>query len=177
MKKTAKIEPDGNSLLLRASAKRLFESLMEQTADRIYIKDKKSRFIAASQALAQMHGFENRHDIEGMTDFDLFTDEHAQQAFDDEQEILQTETALLNKVEKETWADGTVTWVSSNKAPLYLSSGKLAGIIGISRDITAEKIAQEKLAESEHRLRDQNAIMRSDYESAEKVQSLSLIHI
>ena len=40
MKKTAKIEPDGNSLLLRASAKRLFESLMEQTADRIYIKDK-----------------------------------------------------------------------------------------------------------------------------------------
>ena len=96
MKKTAKIEPDGNSLLLRASAKRLFESLMEQTADRIYIKDKKSRFIAASQALAQMHGFENRHDIEGMTDFDLFTDEHAQQAFDDEQEILQTETALLN---------------------------------------------------------------------------------
>ena len=174
MKKTAKIEPDGNSLLLRASAKRLFESLMEQTADRIYIKDKKSRFIAASQALAQMHGFENRHDIEGMTDFDLFTDEHAQQAFDDEQEILQTETALLNKVEKETWADGTVTWVSSNKAPLYLSSGKLAGIIGISRDITAEKIAQEKLAESEHRLRDQNAIMRSDYESAEKVQSLMI---
>ena len=145
MKKTAKIEPDGNSLLLRASAKRLFESLMEQTADRIYIKDKKSRFIAASQALAQMHGFENRHDLEGKTDFDLFTDEHAQQAFDDEQEILQTETALLNKVEKETWADGTVTWVSSNKAPLYLSSGKLAGIIGISRDITAEKIALAKL--------------------------------
>jgi PAS domain S-box-containing protein len=171
MKKTAKIEPDGNSLLLRASAKRLFESLMEQTADRIYIKDKKSRFIAASQELAQMHGFENRHDIEGKTDFDLFTDEHAQQAFDDEQKILQTETALLNKVEKETWADGTVTWVSSNKAPLYLSSGKLAGIIGISRDITAEKIAQEKLAESEHRLREQNAIMRSDYESAEKVKA------
>jgi PAS domain S-box-containing protein len=174
MKKTAKIEPDGNSLLLRASAKRLFESLMEQTADRIYIKDKKSRLIAASQALAQMHGFKNRHDIEGKTDFDLFTDEHAQQAFDDEQKILQTETAMLNKVEKETWADGTVTWVSSNKAPLYLSSGKLAGIIGISRDITAEKIAQEKLAESERRLREQNAIMRSDYESAEKVQSVMI---
>ena len=124
-----------------------------------------------------MHGFENRHDIEGKTDFDLFTDEHAQQAFDDEQEILQTETALLNNVEKETWADGTVTWVSSNKAPLYLSSGKLAGIIGISRDITAEKIAQEKLAESEHRLREQNAIMRSDYEKEQAVVEIGRAHV
>lgn len=174
MKKTAKIEPDGNSMLLRASPKRLFESLMEQTADRIYIKDKKSRFIAASQALADMHGYENRHDLEGMTDFDLFTSEHAQQAYDDEQEILRSEKAIINKIEKETWENRETSWVSSTKAPLYLSSGKLVGIIGISRDVTAEKIAQGKLADSEHRLREQNQIMRSDYESAMKVQSVMI---
>jgi len=175
MKKAAsKIEPDGNSLLLRASAKRLFESLMEQTADRIYIKDKKSRFIACSQALADMHGFKDRHEVEGKTDFDLFTHEHAQQAYDDEQEILRTEKAIINKIEKETWEDRDATWVSSTKAPLYLSSGKLAGIIGISRDVTNEKIAQEKLAQSEQRLREQNQIMRSDYESAKKVQSVMI---
>jgi PAS domain S-box-containing protein len=161
-------------MLLRASAKRLFESLMEQTNDRIYIKDKKSRFIACSQALADMHGFKNRHDLEGLTDFDLFTEEHARQAFDDEQEILKTEKPIISKIEKETWEDGHVSWVSSTKAPLYLSSGQLAGIIGISRDMTKEKIAQERLAESEQRLREQNEIMRSDYESARKVQSVMI---
>lgn len=174
MKKTGKIEPDGNSMLLRASAKRLFESLMEQTADRIYIKDKKSRFIAASQTLADMHDFKDRHELEGLTDFDLFTKEHAQQAYDDEQEILRTEKAIINKIEKETWENKDTTWVSSTKAPLYLSSGKLAGIIGISRDVTSEKHAQIKLAESEQRLREQNEIMRSDYESAMKVQSVMI---
>lgn len=175
MKKEAKnIEPDGNSMLLRASAKRLFESLMEQTSDRIYIKDKKSRFVAASQALATLHGYEDRHDLEGLTDFDFFTIEHAQQAYDDEQEILRTETPIINKVEKETWASGKTTWVSSTKAPLYLSSGKLAGIIGISRDVTNERLAQEKLAKSERRLREQNDIMRSDYRSAQKVQSVMI---
>lgn len=175
MKKAAKtIEPDGNSLLLRASAKRLFESLMEQTSDRIYIKDKKSRFVAASQALAKLHGYENRHDLEGLTDFDFFTIEHAQQAYDDEKEILRTEKPIINKLEKETWEGGKTTWVSSTKAPLYLSSGKLAGIIGISRDVTSERLAQEKLARSEQRLREQNAIMRSDYESARKVQSVMI---
>lgn len=173
MKTAGKIEPDGNSMLLRASAKRLFESLMEQTSDRIYIKDKKSRFVAASQALATMHGFKNRHDLEGLTDFDLFSEEHAQQAFDDEQELMRTEKPMT-KVEKETWVDGDDTWVSSTKAPLYLNSGKVAGIIGISRDVTAEKIAQLRLAESEHRLREQNEMLRSDYESAHKVQSVMI---
>ncbi len=161
-------------MLLRASAKRLFESLMEQTPDRIYIKDKKSRFVAASQALVEMHGFKERHELEGLTDFDLFSHEHAQQAYDDEQEILRTEKPIINRVEKETWDDGSVTWVTSSKAPLYLASGKLAGIIGISRDITAEREAQIKLAESETRLREQNEILRSDYESAHKVQSVMI---
>lgn len=173
-KPVKKAEKKDDSALLRASAKRLFESLMEQTADRIYIKDRKSRFIEASKALAQMHGFKDRHKLGGMTDFDLFSQEHAQQAYDDEQKIMETGEAMVNEVEKETWPDGTVTWVSSSKSPLYLSSGKLAGLIGISRDITAEKIAREKLAVKELRLRVQNETMRSDYDSASEVQRVMI---
>lgn len=147
---------------------------MEQTADRIYIKDKDSRFVVVSKALAEMHGFENRHDLKGLTDFDLFTDEHARQAFDDEQAIIRTGKAMVNVVEKETWEDGSITWVCSNKAPLYLSSGQLVGTIGISRDITAERNTQKRLADSEKRLRKQNDIMRLDYKSAKEVQSVMI---
>lgn len=161
-------------MLLRASAKRLFESLMEQTPDFIYIKDKKSRFVAASKALADFLGFEDRHDLEGLTDFDVLSKEHAETAFQDEQEILRSEKPLIKKEEREISPDGSISWVSSNKSPLYLSSGKLVGTIGISRDITAEKSAQDQLAESERRLREQNQIMRSDYESANKVQSVMI---
>lgn len=174
MKKQANNELDENSMLLKASPKRLFESLMEQTADRIYIKDKQSRFVSVSQALADMHGYADRHELEGLTDFDLFSIEHAQQAFDDEQKIIETGESLINIVEKETWPDGTTTWVTSSKAPLHLNSGKLAGLLGISRDITAEKLAQEKLEKSEQRLREQNEIMSSDYQSAHKVQSVMI---
>jgi sigma-B regulation protein RsbU (phosphoserine phosphatase) len=174
MKQITDTELDKNSMILNASKKRLFESLMEQTADRIYIKDKQSRFIAVSQALAKMHGYSDRHELEGMTDFDLFSIEHAQQAFDDEQKIIETGKPMINIVEKETWPDGSTTWVTSSKSPLHLNSEKLAGILGISRDITAEKIAQEKLEKSEQRLREQNTIMRSDYESAHKVQSVMI---
>ncbi|MGB0258672.1 MAG: PP2C family protein-serine/threonine phosphatase [Coraliomargarita sp.] len=174
MSTTPSQEPDDNSLLLKASAKRLFETLMEQTADRIYIKDRKSRFVTVSQTLAEMHGYKDRQDLEGLTDFDLFSNEHAQQAYDDEQEILRTDTPIINKVEKETWPDGSVTWVSSSKAPLHLTSTSSAGIFGISRDVTAEVVAQEQLARSERRLREQNETMLSDYESAHKVQRVMI---
>jgi len=131
MKKSTHTELDDHSKLLKASPERLFESLMEQTADRIYIKDTNSRFVAVSQALADMHDFTNRHDLEGLSDFDLFSIEHAQQAFNDEQKIIETSQPMINIIEKETWPDGTATWVTSSKAPLTLSSGKVAGILGI----------------------------------------------
>ncbi|MEM7790402.1 MAG: SpoIIE family protein phosphatase [Verrucomicrobiota bacterium] len=170
MKKTPAHESDGNSELLRMSSEKLFETLMEQTADYIYIKDKKSRFITVSQAFADVHNIKDRKEIEGKTDFDFFTDEHAMQAFDDEQTILRTDKPIINKIEKESWHDGKVTWVSTSKAPFHLTSGEIAGIFGISRDVTSEVLARQKLADSEQRLREQNEIMRSDYESAEKVQ-------
>lgn len=174
MKKGSHQNDADNASLIKASPKRLFETLMEQTADRIYIKDKKSRFISVSRELALMHGYKNRHDLEGMSDFDLFSIEHAQQAYDDEQDILHTGKALINKIEKETWLDGSVTWASSSKGPLYLANNELVGTIGISRDITAEKLVEEQLKEREKRLREQNEIMRADYESAKKVQSVMI---
>ncbi len=165
---------DDDHLLLRASAKRLFETLMEETPDRIYIKDTKSRFISVSRMLAEIHGCENRHDLEGKTDFDLFTDEHAQQAYDDEQEILRTGKPIINKVEKETFPDGRIGWASTTKSPVHLQSGRVVGIMGISRDVTAEKLAQEQVARSEARLREQNETMKSDYESARRVQEVMI---
>ncbi|MGC6455683.1 MAG: SpoIIE family protein phosphatase [Coraliomargaritaceae bacterium] len=165
-------KPDKEAKLLKASTERLFTILMEQSADRIYIKDRQSRFVTVSQSLAEMHGFEEPGELEGLTDFDLFSQEHAQQAFDDEKEILRTGKPLVNKIEKETWPDGSISWVTSSKAPLHLDSDESIGIIGISRDITSEFIAQKQLAKSERQLREQNVNMRADYESARKVQSV-----
>ena len=165
---------DETSLLLKASSQLLFETLMEHTADRIYIKDLNSRFIACSLPLARMHDYPDRQSIEGMSDFELFSMEHAQQAYDDEQELLRTEIPIINKLEKETWKNGSITWASSSKAPLYLSCGTLAGIIGISHDVTSEIQAQEKFAASEARLKAQNELMRCDYENARKVQSVMI---
>jgi PAS domain S-box-containing protein len=128
------------------------ETLMDTIPDHIYFKDRQSRFLRINKAQAARFKLSDPAQAIGKTDFDFFTREHAQAAFDDEQEILRTGEPLVGREEKETWPDGSVTWVSTTKQCLRDPLGHVVGTFGISRDITARKLAQEKLRESEERL-------------------------
>ena len=75
----------------------------------------------------------------GKTDFDVFTLEHARQAFKDEQEIIRTGKPIVSIEEKETWPNRPDTWVSTTKMPFKDRKGKIVGTFGISRDITEVK--------------------------------------
>ena len=163
-------DPDAfkaSATLIRSSFKRLFETLLEQTADRIYIKDTQGRFIFASDALARIHGLKQRSEIEGMTDFDFFDHQNAQSFHDEEQEILRSYEPVVNHIVEETWQDGHISWASESKVPLLLESGVAIGILGISRDVTEEHLIKEKLREA-------NETMLADYASAEKVQQVMI---
>lgn len=118
--------------------------LMENLPDFVYFKDTESRFIAVSRSMAQRQGTP-AHEMKGRTDFDLFTEEHAREAFEDEQRIIRTGEPILDKEEKETWPDGSVTWVSTTKLPLRDATGRITGTFGISRDITQRRQQSEAL--------------------------------
>lgn len=127
----------------------LLNSLIEGIPDSIYFKDKESRFIKVNKAMLRKHGFKSDNEIIGKTDFELFGKEHAQQAYEDEQKIIQTGIPIINKEEKEDWADGRTTWVSTTKMPLYNNQGEIIGTFGVSRDITDKVIAEEQIKNSE----------------------------
>jgi PAS domain S-box-containing protein/putative nucleotidyltransferase with HDIG domain len=128
----------------------LLNTLLENVPDYIYFKDIESRFIRTSRAHAKVFGLDDPKDAVGKTDFDFFTEEHARQAYEDEQEIIRTGQPI-SKEEKETWSDRPPTWGLMLKMPLRDKDGKIIGTFGISKDITARKQVEEKL-EQEHNL-------------------------
>ncbi|OFY60487.1 MAG: hypothetical protein A2Y71_05375 [Bacteroidetes bacterium RBG_13_42_15] len=116
----------------------LMEVIMNNLPDHIYFKDQTSRFIRINKALAQFFGLNDPDQAVGKADFDFFTGEHAQQAYEDEQAVIHT-GKLLHIEEKETHHDRPDTWVSTIKMPLRDKEGNITGTFGISRDITARK--------------------------------------
>ena len=127
----------------------LLHTLMDHTPDHIYFKDRESRFIRINRSLAVQFGLENPIDAVNKTDFDFFTREHAQQAYQDEQDVIKTGKPIEGKQEKETWPDEQDTWVSTTKVPIRDREGRIIGTCGISRDITEYYRAQQALRDSE----------------------------
>ena len=127
----------------------LLHSLMESLPDNVYFKDRNSQFVRISRAMADWFGLESPQDAVGRSDDDFFTEEHAKQARDDEQQLMESADPVIGKEEKETWPDGRTTWVSTSKMPLLDREGEVVGTFGISRDITHEKLAMEALQRSE----------------------------
>lgn len=129
----------------------MLRNLMTSTPDNIYFKDRGSRFLKICESNMKYLGLDQAHSIVGKTDFDVFDKEHAQKAFEIEQEIIKTGEPVANLVEREVWPDGRISWVSTTKAPLVDDDGEIIGTFGVSRDITkrvqAEK-ALEKAAEA-----------------------------
>ncbi len=134
----------------------LLQVLMDNIPDSIYFKNKKSQFIRISRNQSKKFKMKDATEAIGKSDFDVFSIEHAQQAYDDEQKIMKTGEPLIEVEERETWQDGSVTWVSTSKVPMLDANRKVTGLVGISRNITKRKIAEQKLKETAIELKRSN---------------------
>ena len=138
----------------RGKEEDLLKAFLEHIPDGVYFKDRDSRFVCISRSLAARFGLKNSDDAINKTDFDMFSEEHARQAFNDEREILRSGKPIVDKEEKETWNDGRETWVLSTKLPLQDGNGNIIGTMGISRDITERKRVELELEKYRTQLED-----------------------
>ncbi len=131
----------------------LLHGLLNSIPDRIYFKDTESRFLRVNRAMAEKFQLEMPESAVGKSDFNFHPAADAEEFFADEQRLLQTGESVVNKVEEQTDADGSATWASVTKVPMRDRQGNIAGLIGISRDISALKRLEASLVEEQALLR------------------------
>ncbi len=124
----------------------VLETLLESTADFIYMKDRDGRYVFANSSAAQSVGM-SPQEIIGKDDRALFPEEHARHIMEKDREIM---ASGISEVFEETRGyAGSVRHLHSSKNVCRDSSGAVIGIVGISRDITELKRAEEALNSSE----------------------------
>ena len=126
-----------------AQERNRLRALIDNVPDFIYAKDTASRFTMANQASASSLNHAP-DELIGKTDFDLHPQENAAQFFADEQAVMQSGQALIDR-EETVFIDGQRHWLLTTTVPTHDAAGAVTGLVGISRDISERKLAEAQL--------------------------------
>ncbi len=121
---------------LRRHSSMLF-ALMNDSTDSIYFKDHRCCFVMVNRTKAKHLGLPYDQII-GKTDYDFLPQDAAQQAFENDMNVIHTgqPIELEEKIQR---PDGSCVWNSVKKAPWRSAEGEIIGVCGITRDITVRK--------------------------------------
>jgi PAS domain S-box-containing protein len=127
------------------------QALIQAIPDIVYFKDAERRNLIVNSAFERLVGLK-REEIIGEKDEEFFPPDLAEQCRKSDDEVLRKGVAVRAE---ECVADKRCgkRFFETIKVPVYDRQGKVAGLIGVSRDITERKLIEEKLKEREELFR------------------------
>ena len=119
---------------------RSVQTLIDLVPEILWVKDERSRFVLANDAVARLHGLSAGRDLVGKSDADLHAPAVAAQFRDEERALMRTGQGFVNHEECLAAPNGTRIWLSSTKTPLRDDDGAVIGLMGVAHDITERKL-------------------------------------
>ena len=131
--------------------KAFLKILINAIPDIIFYKDTDKKYLGANRAFEKHIGIKIDKLI-GKTDLDILPFDRADKHMTEDEMILKSSSSSLFETVS-FMQDGKRVVVETLKTPYFTSDEKLAGLIGIGRDITDHKDAEEIITASENRFR------------------------
>lgn len=127
-------------------------TLIRTIPDLVWLKDPDGVFLSCNQRFEKFFGSAVA-EIIGKTDYDFVDKELADFFRENDRAAMVSGKPTTNEEEVVFASDGHTEILETIKTPMYDDDGNLVGVLGIGRDITDRKRAEEALRESEIRYR------------------------
>lgn len=136
-----------------AKERNLLKTVLDHLPDFIYVKDRNRQFLLNNPAHLRVLGATTQAETLGKTDAEYFPPDVAARFDEDNTNVLESGEPIINREEFVLTAQHEPLWVLATKMPIRDANGEIIGLVGISRNITTLRQAQEALVESERRYR------------------------
>ncbi len=133
-------------LLLRERS--LLRTLIDNVPDYIYVKDRNHTFLVANTALARRMGAARSEELLGKSDADYYPNDVAADYARAEREIMDSGQAVINREESTLDASGQTIWLLTSEVPFSDAAGNVLGLVGIGRNITLRRKAEDELVKA-----------------------------
>ncbi len=124
----------------------LLHAIIEGTSDVVYVQDLENRYLVINPVGAKMLG-KTVDEVVGKRDVDLFAPHEAKIMADENATVVETSETLMQEIT--VHLGGRDHTFQTNKSPFRNESGTCVGVIGVCRDITEVKLAEELVRRNE----------------------------
>src|SRR6516164_7033108 len=153
---------------------KMLRAVLDSMPDNISIKDLKGRYIFDNDSHARFLGATNTSQVVGKTVFDFLPTKIAAKFAAEDLRILRSGESVVQSVDESIDCAGNKVWMSVTKMALRDEKEELIGLVSTTRDITARKNAEEQLAKYAEELREKNAQLEEDLQTARELQNALL---
>ncbi|MDA1275280.1 MAG: PAS domain S-box protein [Verrucomicrobia bacterium] len=125
--------------------KNLLGTIIDHIPDNLFVKDSDGRFLLSNRAHMRFHGLDSKEMALGRTAADIVPSSAARLFADSDRRVLLDGRIITDQ--EEIVADRTLRnrFLLTTKVPLLDGAGNIVGLVGISRDVTERKQAENRL--------------------------------
>ncbi|TAG88137.1 MAG: PAS domain S-box protein [Oscillatoriales cyanobacterium] len=145
------VEIDRTQQQLRDSEQR-YHQILDSIADMVLVKGPQSKILWANQAFRDYYGM-SEEELQGIVDAPFANPDDTLQYIKDDTFVFETGQTLAISEEPIVRHDGEVRLFSTVKTPIRNEENLIAMTVGVSRDMTERKLAEEAVKASETKYR------------------------
>lgn len=148
----------------------LLQTIIRILPCRVFVRDREQRFMLVNEEYRNGIGAKNDDEVIGKRISEVRPGERAEALEATDIKILKTGLPIHNQVDYNKSLMGDEKWVLTSKVPLIGAGGMIEGVVGMTLDISEQKMAEEEARHANELLQEKNLQLENELLVARQLQ-------